>query len=39
MEKVNAIVKMTKIIEALERWGAAFEDRYIYNSPTGPLLP
>jgi acetylornithine deacetylase/succinyl-diaminopimelate desuccinylase-like protein len=39
MEKVNAIVKMTKIIEALERWGAAFEDRYVYNSPTGPLLP
>lgn len=39
MEKVNAIVKMTKIIEALERWGAAFEEKYIYNSPTGPLLP
>ena len=39
MEKVNAIVKMTKIIEALEPWGAAFEEKYIYNSPTGPLLP
>ncbi len=39
MEKVNAIVKMTKIIETLERWGAAFEEKYIYNSPTGPLLP
>src|SRR5262249_49481746 len=39
MERVNAIVKMTRIIEALERWGAAFEEQYIYHSPTGPLLP
>jgi len=39
MEKVNAIVKMTRIIDALERWGAAFEEKYIYDSPTGPLLP
>jgi acetylornithine deacetylase/succinyl-diaminopimelate desuccinylase-like protein len=39
MEKMNAIVKMTKIIDAIERWGADFEERYIYNSPTGPLYP
>jgi acetylornithine deacetylase/succinyl-diaminopimelate desuccinylase-like protein len=39
MEKVNAIVKMTAIIAALERWGAEFEEKYIYNSPTGPLWP
>jgi acetylornithine deacetylase/succinyl-diaminopimelate desuccinylase-like protein len=39
MERVNAIVKMTKIIEALEEWAAQFEERYIYDSPTGPLLP
>jgi acetylornithine deacetylase/succinyl-diaminopimelate desuccinylase-like protein len=39
MEKLNAIVKMTKIIEAVERWGAEFEEKYIYNSPTGPLYP
>jgi len=39
MEKVNAIVKMTKIIAALEEWGTAFEERYVYNSPTGPLWP
>jgi len=39
MEKVNAIVKMTRIIDALERWGTAFEEKYIYNSPTGPLYP
>ena len=39
MERVNAIVKMTKIIAAIERWGAEFEERHIYQSPTGPLLP
>ena len=39
MEQVNAIVKMTKIIGALEQWGAEFEEKYVYDSPTGPLLP
>jgi len=39
MEKLNAIVKMTKIIDAIERWGAEFEEKYIYDSPTGPLYP
>jgi acetylornithine deacetylase/succinyl-diaminopimelate desuccinylase-like protein len=39
MEKMNAIVKMTKIIEAIERWGAEFEEKYVYSSPTGPLYP
>jgi acetylornithine deacetylase/succinyl-diaminopimelate desuccinylase-like protein len=39
MERVNAIVKMGKIIDALERWGTEFEEKYIYNSPTGPLFP
>ena len=39
MEKVNAIVKMTRIIAALEEWAAEFEEKYIYESPTGRLLP
>jgi acetylornithine deacetylase/succinyl-diaminopimelate desuccinylase-like protein len=39
MENVNAIVKMTRVIEAVERWAAEFEDKYIYESPTGPLWP
>ena len=39
MERANAIVKMTRIITALEEWGAAFEEKYIYESPTGPLWP
>src|SRR5688572_5047101 len=39
MAKMNAIIKMTKIIDAVERWGAAFEAKYVYDSPTGPLYP
>jgi len=39
MEQVNAIVKMARIIDAVERWGAEFEKKYVYQSPTGPLLP
>jgi acetylornithine deacetylase/succinyl-diaminopimelate desuccinylase-like protein len=39
MEKLNAIVKMTRIIDAIERWGAEFEEKYIYDSPTGQLYP
>jgi acetylornithine deacetylase/succinyl-diaminopimelate desuccinylase-like protein len=38
-ERVNAIVKMTRVIAAIERWGSEFEEKYIYQSPTGPLLP
>lgn len=38
-EKVNAIIKMTKIIDALERWAEKFEERFVYSSPTGPILP
>lgn len=37
--KLNAIVKMTKIVEALERWGERFEEQHIYDSPTGPIYP
>jgi len=39
MAKMNAIVKMTKIIDAVEKWGAEFEAKYVYQSPTGPLYP
>lgn len=37
--RMNAIVKMTRIIDALERWAERFEEQYVYRSPTGPLLP
>ena len=36
---MNAIVKMTKIITALEQWAEEFEQKHIYKSPTGPLFP
>jgi acetylornithine deacetylase/succinyl-diaminopimelate desuccinylase-like protein len=39
MAKMNAIVKMTKLIDAIERWGTGFEAKYVYQSPTGPLYP
>jgi acetylornithine deacetylase/succinyl-diaminopimelate desuccinylase-like protein len=39
MVKMNAIVKMTQIIAAIEGWGAEFEAKYVYDSPTGPLYP
>jgi acetylornithine deacetylase/succinyl-diaminopimelate desuccinylase-like protein len=39
LEKMNAIVKMTRIIAAIERWGDDFEQRYVYESPTGALFP
>ncbi|MDB5904293.1 MAG: hypothetical protein JWM26_3171 [Betaproteobacteria bacterium] len=40
MEKANAIVKMTKIIGAIEAWAERFEEQYIYRSARqGPLYP
>jgi acetylornithine deacetylase/succinyl-diaminopimelate desuccinylase-like protein len=37
--KLNAIVKMTRIIDALEQWAERFEEERIYQSATGPILP
>jgi acetylornithine deacetylase/succinyl-diaminopimelate desuccinylase-like protein len=37
--KHNAVIKMMKIIEAVEKWGERFEEQYIYQSPTGPVWP
>src|SRR5262245_60191957 len=39
MAQLNAIVKMTKIIDALENWAEIFEENHIYHSPTGPIFP
>ncbi len=39
MDKMNAIVKMTRIIDAVETWGETFEKRHVYASPTGPIYP
>src|SRR5215208_7067637 len=37
--ELNAIVKMMRVVEAVERWAEEFEERYIYQSPTGPIWP
>lgn len=37
--KHNAVIKMMKIIESIEKWGEHFEERYVYESPTGPIWP
>jgi acetylornithine deacetylase/succinyl-diaminopimelate desuccinylase-like protein len=39
MGELNAIVKMTRVIAAIEQWGATFEKSRVYHSPTGPLYP
>lgn len=35
----NAVVKMIKLIDAVEKWSERFEEEYIYQSPTGPVWP
>jgi acetylornithine deacetylase/succinyl-diaminopimelate desuccinylase-like protein len=37
--RLNAIVKMTRVVDAVERWAEDFEERHIYQSPTGPIWP
>lgn len=39
MAERNAIVKMMRVIEAIEAWGEHFEQDNVYQSPTGPLFP
>jgi len=39
MEEMNAIVKMTRIIEAVEEWAVGFEERHIFPGATGELWP
>lgn len=38
-ESDNAIIKMTKIVEALERWGAEYEEKNIYSFGGGEIRP
>lgn len=37
--EMNAVVKMAKVVEALEEWGERFEAENVYQAPTGPMLP
>lgn len=38
-EHPNAIVKMAKLIQAIEDWGRDYEFRYTYESPAGKVVP
>lgn len=38
-EENNAVLKMVKVIQAIDAWAADFEQRRIYHSAIGPLLP
>lgn len=37
--EMNAVVKMAKVVEALEEWGERFEADNVYHASTGPMLP
>jgi acetylornithine deacetylase/succinyl-diaminopimelate desuccinylase-like protein len=38
-ETSSAILKMIKVLQAVDGWAAAFEPAHVYASPHGPLLP
>ncbi len=38
-EASSAILKMMKVIQAVDGWSAEFEKRHVYSSPHGPLIP
>ncbi len=37
--ELNAIMKMMRIVDAIDRWADRFEEDYIYQSPSGPVFP
>jgi acetylornithine deacetylase/succinyl-diaminopimelate desuccinylase-like protein len=38
-EKSNAILKMVRMVQAIEAWAAQFERNHIYNSANGAVIP
>ncbi len=38
-ETSSAILKMIKVLQAVDGWAAAFEPAHVYASPHGPLVP
>jgi acetylornithine deacetylase/succinyl-diaminopimelate desuccinylase-like protein len=38
-EENNAVLRMMKIVQAVDNWAADFEKRRIYQSAIGPILP
>jgi acetylornithine deacetylase/succinyl-diaminopimelate desuccinylase-like protein len=38
-EENNAVLRMMKIVQAVDNWAADFEKRCVYQSAIGPILP
>jgi acetylornithine deacetylase/succinyl-diaminopimelate desuccinylase-like protein len=38
-EASSAILKMVKVLQAVDAWAAAFERAHVYTSPHGPIVP
>ena len=38
-EASSAILKMTKVLQAIDNWAAEFERAHVYQSPHGPIVP
>jgi acetylornithine deacetylase/succinyl-diaminopimelate desuccinylase-like protein len=38
-EDNNAVLKMMKVVEAVDAWAADFEKRCVYQSAIGPIIP
>ncbi|HYT56832.1 MAG TPA: M20/M25/M40 family metallo-hydrolase [Verrucomicrobiae bacterium] len=38
-EASSAILKMMKVLEAVDEWAAEFERAHVYTSPHGPIVP
>ena len=38
-EAASAILKMMKVLQAVDAWAAEFERAYVYASPHGPIVP
>ncbi|MFQ6010968.1 MAG: M20/M25/M40 family metallo-hydrolase [Nitrososphaerales archaeon] len=38
-DNLNAIVRMTSIIQALEEWAAGYQEKHRYNFPGGTVIP
>jgi acetylornithine deacetylase/succinyl-diaminopimelate desuccinylase-like protein len=38
-ESSSAILKMMKVLQAIDAWAAEFERAHVYSSPHGPIVP
>lgn len=38
-EKSNAVLKMVRLVQAIDAWAEGFERRHVYQSANGPAIP